>query len=131
MNNTLKYTIAAAIVIAAAAFGIQMSIKKPIDSAAEVTTLSPAAGEVSTDQITQEAVDAVIQAGAPVESVEPVTDNAAVPPQPAPVEGAIEAIQEPAAGTPETAPVTTPDQPAAIPPATTDEEKAASQPSAE
>lgn len=120
MNNTLKYTVVAAIVIVAAAFGIQSFISKSSMQNVDVSTLSPAAGEPSDGQMVP-SEDAMTGTGmeppamesgmdapattesAPVDGAAVVDPSAeAMPPQPAPVEGE-EAVQ-PEVKDPATAP---------------------------
>lgn len=45
MNNTVKYTIIAAVIIIAAAFGIQTFVGKPNVPGSDLSAMAPAAGE--------------------------------------------------------------------------------------
>lgn len=95
MNNTLKYTVVAAIVIVAAAFGIQSFISKSAIQNVDVSTLAPAAGEASPDQVNG-VMEPAADAGAPVgdsamtpaEEAAPAADSAMESAAPAP-EGAM------------------------------------------
>ncbi|MCB9978661.1 MAG: hypothetical protein H6862_03530 [Rhodospirillales bacterium] len=104
MNNTLKYTVVAAIVIVAAAFGIQSFISKSSMQNVDVSTLSPAAGEPSDGQMApsedamtgtgmeppamESGMDApATTEGTPVDGAVVDPSAEAMPPQPAPMEG--------------------------------------------
>lgn len=111
MNNTLKYTVVAAIIIVAAAFGIQSFISKSSMQNVDVSTLSPAAGEPS-EEATAPATGMeppAMESG----TAAPAVDSAAAPaaaevmppqPEPAPMAGDAAAQPDEKAKEPATAP---------------------------
>lgn len=113
MNNTVKYTIVAAVIIIAAAFGIQSFVGQSPVPDSDLSTMAPAAGE-------EEGIEAMEGSA---EAASSAISTEAVPPAPtaeqtttaAPVEGAptttetAPTAQEPAAGAPVTEQPATPE----------------------
>lgn len=128
MNNTVKYTIVAAVIIIAAAFGIQTFVGKSPAPASDLSAMTPAAGdeEMAIESSDETGSSAAMESTNPPVPMPDETTTApaaaaeAVPPA-AVVEGAPGA-SEPAAGTTEEQPVA----PESVP--SFEDEKAAGEP---